>query len=43
MDERITVNGIELEVLRCGRGRPALLLHGFDTVPPGARFLDLLE
>ncbi|HEX5455480.1 MAG TPA: alpha/beta hydrolase [Stellaceae bacterium] len=42
MDERITVNGIELEVLRCGRGRPALLLHGFDTVPPGARFLDLL-
>ena len=42
MDERITVNGIELEVLRCGRGRPALLLHGFDTVPPGSRFLDLL-
>lgn len=42
MDERITVNGIELEVLRRGRGRPALLLHGFDTVPPGSRFLDLL-
>lgn len=41
-DQRITVNGIELEVLRRGAGAPALLLHGMDTVPPGARFLDLL-
>jgi pimeloyl-ACP methyl ester carboxylesterase len=41
-DERITVGGIELELLRRGNGRPALLLHGMDTVPPGARFLDLL-
>lgn len=42
MGERIRVNDIELEVLRRGRGRPVLLLHGFDTVPPQARFLDLL-
>jgi pimeloyl-ACP methyl ester carboxylesterase len=45
-DERITVNGIELEVLRRGPGGaggpPALVLHGIDTVPPTARFLDLL-
>ena len=40
--ERMTINGIELEVLRRGRGRPLLLLHGMDTLPPQARFLDLL-
>src|SRR5437588_1240615 len=40
--ERMTVNGIELEVLRRGVGTPVLLLHGMDTVPPQARFLDLL-
>jgi pimeloyl-ACP methyl ester carboxylesterase len=40
--DRMTVNGIELEVLRRGAGTPLLLLHGFDTVPPQARFLDLL-
>jgi pimeloyl-ACP methyl ester carboxylesterase len=40
--DRMTVNGIELEVLRRGTGVPVLLLHGMDTVPPGARFLDLL-
>lgn len=40
--ERITVNGVELEVLRRGSGRPLLLLHGFDTVSPKAPFLDLL-
>ena len=39
---RLTVNGIELAVLRRGQGRPVLLLHGMDTVPPGAPFLDLL-
>jgi pimeloyl-ACP methyl ester carboxylesterase len=43
---RMTINGIELEVLRRGPdgagGAPALLLHGMDTVSPGARFLDLL-
>jgi pimeloyl-ACP methyl ester carboxylesterase len=39
---RMTVNGIELEVLRRGSGTPLLLLHGMDTVHPEARFLDLL-
>src|SRR4051812_23221956 len=53
--DRLTVNGIELEVLRRGAdrspdrspdrsmGRPVLLLHGMDTVHSNARFLDLLE
>lgn len=40
--ERMTVNGIELEVLRRGSGTPLLLIHGMDTVPPKARFLDVL-
>ena len=39
---RMTVNGIELEVLRRGEGTPVLLLHGMDTVASEARFLDLL-
>ncbi|HEX3881671.1 MAG TPA: alpha/beta hydrolase [Stellaceae bacterium] len=38
----MTVNGIELEVLRRGSGRPALLIHGMDSVSPGAPYLDLL-
>src|SRR5438132_4667266 len=45
-DDRVTVNGIELEVLRRAPDRaggpPILLLHGMDTVSPKARFLDLL-
>ena len=40
--DRLTVQGIELEMLRRGAGRPALLLHGFDTVNAEAPFLDLL-
>jgi pimeloyl-ACP methyl ester carboxylesterase len=40
--ERLTVQGIELEVLRCGTGRPILMLHGFDTIDPATPFLDLL-
>ena len=40
--DRMTVNGFELEVLRRGAGTPLLLIHGMDTVPPKARFLDLL-
>jgi pimeloyl-ACP methyl ester carboxylesterase len=40
--DRMTVNGIELEVLCRGAGTPVLLLHGMDTVHPKARFLDLL-
>ncbi len=44
--ERMVINGIEVEVLRRGAsgagGTPVLLMHGMDTVAPGARFLDLL-
>jgi pimeloyl-ACP methyl ester carboxylesterase len=40
--ERMSVNGIELEVLRRGTGAPVVLLHGMDTVSPKAPFLDLL-
>jgi pimeloyl-ACP methyl ester carboxylesterase len=40
--DRMTVNGIELEVLRRGKGPPVMLLHGMDTVSPKAPFLDLL-
>jgi pimeloyl-ACP methyl ester carboxylesterase len=39
---RLSVLGIELDVLRRGRGRPLLLLHGFDTIDREAPFLDLL-
>jgi pimeloyl-ACP methyl ester carboxylesterase len=39
---RLEVLGIELEVLRRGRGRPLVALHGFDTIDPQAPFLDLL-
>jgi pimeloyl-ACP methyl ester carboxylesterase len=40
--EKLSVRGIELEVLRRGTGRPILLLHGPQTVHPQASFLDLL-
>ena len=40
--ERLSVGGIELEVVRRSTGRPLLLLHGAQTVDPRARFLDLL-
>ena len=40
---RLRVHGIELEVLRRGTGRLILALHGFDTIDPAARFLDLLS
>ena len=40
--ERLVVHGIELEVVRRGKGRPILALHGFDTMNPAAPFLDLL-
>jgi pimeloyl-ACP methyl ester carboxylesterase len=40
--ERLTVRGIELDVVRRGTGRQILLLHGFQTVDPEARFLELL-
>jgi pimeloyl-ACP methyl ester carboxylesterase len=40
--ETLSVGGIELETLRRGRGRKLFLLHGLATIPPQARFLDLL-
>jgi pimeloyl-ACP methyl ester carboxylesterase len=40
--DRITVRGIELEVLRRGAGTPLLLLHGMNVVSQTASFLDLL-
>jgi pimeloyl-ACP methyl ester carboxylesterase len=40
--DRLTVRGIDLEVLRRGAGRPILLLHGFDTIDSEAPFLDQL-
>ena len=40
--DRLTVQGIELEVLRRGAGPRLLLLHGFDTIDPEAPFLELL-
>jgi len=42
MTERLTVRDIDLDVLRCGAGRPLLLLHGFDPVPSHAPFLERL-
>jgi pimeloyl-ACP methyl ester carboxylesterase len=41
-DERLTMGGIELEVVRRGSGRLMLLLHGFQTIDPGSHFLELL-
>lgn len=40
--ERLSIHGIELEVVRRGAGHPILLLHGPQTVHPRAPFLDLL-
>jgi len=40
--EWFKVHGIELEVVRRGKGRSILALHGFDTVDLAAPFLDLL-
>jgi pimeloyl-ACP methyl ester carboxylesterase len=40
--ETLTVYGIELEILRCGLGRPLLLLHGMQTVHRDAPYLGLL-
>ena len=39
---RLTASGIELEVVRRGSGCPILVLHGFQTVDPEARFVGLL-
>jgi pimeloyl-ACP methyl ester carboxylesterase len=39
---RLTVAGLDLEVRHCGAGAPIVLLHGFQTLAPEARVLDLL-
>jgi pimeloyl-ACP methyl ester carboxylesterase len=39
---RLTVHEIELEAVHRGTGRPILTLHGFETIDPAARFVDLL-
>jgi pimeloyl-ACP methyl ester carboxylesterase len=36
---RLRIGGIEIEALRGGSGRSALLLHGFQTLDPRAPFL----
>jgi pimeloyl-ACP methyl ester carboxylesterase len=41
-EARLTAGGIELEAVRRGSGRPILVLHGFQTIDPQARFVDLL-
>lgn len=38
--DRMSVGGIDLEVLRRGAGRPLLLLHGFHAVDPRAAFVE---
>jgi pimeloyl-ACP methyl ester carboxylesterase len=40
--ERMTVHGIELEVLRGGDGDPIVLLHGFGSLAAASRFPGLL-
>lgn len=40
--ESMSVRGVTLEVRRRGAGPRILLLHGLDTISPGAAFLDLL-
>ena len=40
--ERLSIAGVDLEVVRRGAGRPVLLLHGLQNIQPDARFLDLL-
>lgn len=40
--ERLSVRGVELELLRRGSGRAVLALHGMQPINPEARFLDML-
>ena len=40
--ERLSVRGIELEVVRRGAGPPLVALHGMQTIDPHSPFLDAL-
>ncbi|MFM9884470.1 MAG: alpha/beta fold hydrolase [Burkholderiales bacterium] len=40
--ERLSVAGCDLEVVRRGKGRPLLVLHGFQNVDPSAPFVESL-
>jgi pimeloyl-ACP methyl ester carboxylesterase len=40
--DRLSVQGIDLEVLRRGAGRPVFLLHGFHALDPRGPFVELL-
>jgi pimeloyl-ACP methyl ester carboxylesterase len=42
MSGTLSAGGIELETWQSGSGPPVLLLHGFQTIDPGARFVELL-
>ena len=42
MAETIKAGPLDLEVLRRGRGRPILLIHGINPVSPKGPFVDLL-
>jgi len=42
MSDRLRAGGLDLDVLRRGKGRPILLVHGINPVSPRAAFLDLL-
>ena len=39
-EDRLRLGLGEIEVLRRGRGRPILLVHGVNTISPRAPFLD---
>lgn len=41
--DRLRVRDIDLEVVRRGRGRTLLFLHGFHPLDPNARFLEILS
>jgi pimeloyl-ACP methyl ester carboxylesterase len=41
--DRLSVRGIDLEVLRKGGGHPMLLLHGPNTIDPRSHFVELLS
>ena len=40
--ERLSLGGVELDVVHTGSGHPLLLLHGFQPVDPGSPFVDRL-